>query len=712
MLKKPKLVLYLSIVCIVLIIATFTTILLHPQVVINDFVVDKALIYFKDIKVANYHIDVKSTAWNVKTLKISAESICYKKLFCTSFFSGDFSFSLTKQPYITINSVLGEHIHVEVLTSDDTAKNTDSDSAFNKKWLQWVSINNVDLDIHKIKAANVEVKGKIKIPSLDYNANTQQVDIDLQIKQDANIHNIAILGRLHKQKDFNLQINYSLSELTANATIKGVWQNDSIKMSASINAKNVIDNLHIGIKKCDFVIDNILNKKVSLAIDTTCKSHIDYKYEHLSIALPFTLKSEVVLTKPINIGTLTVKNNIVFSNFNLAKTQGKVVNLLEYDLDKKEFKYFDISAKVDSEVISFASLVKELQGSAWEVPAPFASYDGKLKCHVEGTYFFISDKSIDLSCSIDIYADKYNVLNSSVLGSIVLAGDYPNLIPKIDADIMINALRVQVPDFNFTEDIPAFFASKDVEKKSLDAKKQLAPKDKPTPIFSNIRLHSKEGEVQVYSKLLKKPLLFDINVGIVDGATYGSVVLKKYEVELFKRQAIVQHFELTVNASRSYPINALIVFPDREYSITMNVAGMASKPIIYFESSPPLGQNEIYSILLFGKKQEFLDQDQLKSTSEVQAAVVDKALNLLSMYYLASTPVESISYNPLTAIVEVKVKLGDKTSVILGSDIYGESYQSLGVRQRLAKDWTIETTTKTKDNAVRHSALLRWGLRY
>ena len=62
---------------------------------------------------------------------------------------------------------------------------------------------------------------------------------------------------------------------------------------------------------------------------------------------------------------------------------------------------------------------------------------------------------------------------------------------------------------------------------------------------------------------------------------------------------------------------------------------------------------------------------------------------LISLYLFASTPIQSFDYNSSTGIFSAKVKLGEKTSRLVGTS--GGKLAAVGVRKRLGKRWAITT---------------------
>ena len=118
------------------------------------------------------------------------------------------------------------------------------------------------------------------------------------------------------------------------------------------------------------------------------------------------------------------------------------------------------------------------------------------------------------------------------------------------------------------------------------------------------------------------------------------------------------------------------------------------------------------SVLLFGEPLETLDPDRLSSIGNAQAALADGALNLASIYALASTPIQSIGYDPQKGIATMKVRLAEGTSLNVGAS--SSEVQEIGVRKRIGPNWTV--TTQVENSAASSersvSAFLEWALRY
>lgn len=192
----------------------------------------------------------------------------------------------------------------------------------------------------------------------------------------------------------------------------------------------------------------------------------------------------------------------------------------------------------------------------------------------------------------------------------------------------------------------------------------------------------------------------------------GIIVFHSFGLRLLKQRASLKKFVITYPGGGNAPLlDGSFDIYNVDYTIKLAVVGTTSRPRIEVFSDPPRTQSELLSAVIFGNANE-LNSDQMRSVEEARAAIADGAISLISMYYLAATPIDSIGYNPYTGIVRAKVKLNDRTSLTIGSDL--RSQQTIGLRRRLSPNWSVETTAQHNTESEQQSerAMLRWAKRY
>src|SRR5690606_24977194 len=136
-------------------------------------------------------------------------------------------------------------------------------------------------------------------------------------------------------------------------------------------------------------------------------------------------------------------------------------------------------------------------------------------------------------------------------------------------------------------------------------------------------------------------------------------------------------------------IKGEMTFRSVDYLIKLAIAGTVKKPRFQIFSVPPRTENELISNVICGGTFEELDEGQMRSVEETRAALADGAISIMSMYYLAATPIESVGFNPHTGVFRAKIKLGRDLSLTVGSDMH--QTQTVGLRKRLSPNWSVET---------------------
>jgi hypothetical protein len=235
---------------------------------------------------------------------------------------------------------------------------------------------------------------------------------------------------------------------------------------------------------------------------------------------------------------------------------------------------------------------------------------------------------------------------------------------------------------------------------------------KPAPLVYRVTVRTPEGRpLRLLSNLAKAPVPITIDTSFAtDTPPAGQLTVEKFPLNLFRRDAHLDSFVLSLTPSPELNGRLSVAYPD--YTIQILVLGTPTKPVVKLFSEPPLPERELLAILLFGKEMNELDDDQMQSAESMRAAAADGALSLASLYLLASTPVQSVGYDPQAHAFTAKVSLGGGTSLNLGSDF--EDYQKVGLRRRLGRAWSVETYVERRSETEERSAtaLLEWSKRY
>lgn len=360
---------------------------------------------------------------------------------------------------------------------------------------------------------------------------------------------------------------------------------------------------------------------------------------------------------------------------------------------------------------SFQTAVKRFTGTDFSIPAPFNTLDGRVQCAAQGRIRLENQQVyLPVSCLSELDSST-QTLWMRADGIIQTRGQKK---PLVQMDVNLEKVTIQLPKLSLDDPIPQILPDKRIVQLTNAA---LQAEPEPLPVELQVKITTPRGRpLQLSSHLLKRPIPIGIDLALTgDKPTRsGTVSIEDYDVDFLKKKAHVDHLKLILDPAIDSPALAgLLVFRDPDFRIDLKLSGTLAQPFYSFESQPPRSSSELLSMILFGGSPDSLDEDNLRSVEETRAAMVDGAVGLLSMYYLAATPIDSVGYNPHTGVFRARVRLGRTLSLTVGSDIEGLN-QSVGMRKRLTENWSFETTAETDEESHENkgTAMFRWGRRY
>jgi hypothetical protein len=370
----------------------------------------------------------------------------------------------------------------------------------------------------------------------------------------------------------------------------------------------------------------------------------------------------------------------------------------------------DSDLNFDLAVSHFEGLVKRLVHTPWPVPAPFHVMKGNIAFNVHGK----SDASqgqFPLSLTTRLHSEHQS-FDLDGKGALTLAKLRPAPEAHLDFKLLLSRVMLELPRLDLGAPPPMVPDARFVRPRKPKPEKASQPAlaftydvQVKTPADQPLRLLSNLVRTAV-------PIQLDLALSS-ENAPQGSVQVRNFPVQFFRRDATFEHFNIALKQpTNESKIDGAIKVAYTDYTITILIMSTLGKPIVKLVSDPPLPEDKLMATLLFGRPMEELDSDQAQSVGNSRAAIADGALGLASMYALASTPVESVDYNPKTKLVTAKVKLAEGTSLNVGSN--GATLGEVGIRKRLTSKIAITTeVTRNADNQSNAiSAFLEWASRY
>lgn len=380
-----------------------------------------------------------------------------------------------------------------------------------------------------------------------------------------------------------------------------------------------------------------------------------------------------------------------------------------------------LNSDITVEADRFENTVSHLEKTRLAVPAPLNSLEGKLACHLRGT---ISTREgtaiIPVTCFTDL-KDRIQSLVTSITGQIIF--ELETKKTSLTAEAVLDDVKIAAPNIEITAGIPkvrpdqrfvtgldpnGFFRDGEwidpVEKKTDVETKQF-------PINYQIRVRTGREPFRVASGLTDQdvPIDFDLAIASADPLT-GYAAVRPFTVTVVKKKIAIERGRIDFQRDGDRPITGVVSLEKTNQKIIVDIFGTANRPRYQITSDPPVSESDAVAGLLYDSTS--LNAAQQTSVAETRAAMADGAIGLISMFFLASTPVESVGYNPNSGVFSANVRVQDGVSLQVGSSFEGE--KRVGIVKNLWGKWSFEAfaLSGTTDEQGRGVAMFRWSNRY
>lgn len=458
-----------------------------------------------------------------------------------------------------------------------------------------------------------------------------------------------------------------------------------------------------------------------ISLELNCKGHVaQHPLQKTGLTalllpheVPFDLTSRSTLEGDRDDKSFTTINRLTVPPLesDLLRFNGGLTVNGRTPLNELSFSRFQANFDFESGTEQFQKLVGRLRATASAIPAPFNQLDGKVGCKLNGRYSWQNEKGlVPLECAVDLKSEfqKYNLTSA---GSISLDASGSSMKPEIILLVDVNKIEFHLPDFKLGEPIPSLVK----DKRFVRQQDVVETTRKSLGIGYDITIQTPLPDgIVVHSNLIEGAIPLALNARLRSNSpSEGKVEISRFGVKAYRREATVESFSMVLAEKKEdQEIKGLIRFPNNDYQIFMDIGGTVAKPTYGFRSIPYLPNRDILAVIIFGRIPDGFDSDNQRSADDAYAAVVSGAVNLASMYYLASSPIESINYNPSDKIFSAKVAVRDGLSVIVGANTEAES--QFGVAKRIGGGWTVEASNvhDEDDDSNRGVAMLKWSRRY
>lgn len=262
---------------------------------------------------------------------------------------------------------------------------------------------------------------------------------------------------------------------------------------------------------------------------------------------------------------------------------------------------------------------------------------------------------------------------------------------ELAVNLDINKLRLLLPDVSLTQ-LPTNLLSDKRIIKTRAVTEEKEGTGKKTE-YNVVVKTSEQSFISLNSNLIDEPVRFKTFVNLSpEGIKELQVGINPLRTTLFKRKIHLVNFLLSSKEQEQMQLKSKVEFNLPEYLVTLNLEGPASAPRMAFSSHPPLSQDDIYAVLLFGRPLSDLNPDDSQMAQDTNKLMAQGVLSLAVLYYLSGTPIEAIGYNDESKVVTAQIGLGSKSSLRIGGNSDGVS--SAGLRRSLGKGWYIDSSVQ------------------
>ncbi len=362
-------------------------------------------------------------------------------------------------------------------------------------------------------------------------------------------------------------------------------------------------------------------------------------------------------------------------------------------------------------VNSFQGLRQFLDAKNILIPAPVDKLEGTLRLVAKGP---VENAESGWKFPIQFVADlasKGQSVKASAITNLHLLPDLQTL--NIEVAARIQELYLQLPPLDPIRGIPRITPDSRIlrEPVSITTAKPSKFKVKIGVSVETVN----PGAIRLSSEFAKPYVPLTLKIAR-DSAkdTGGFIRLEPFAIEYLRRRVNVENFRMDLShiEKNVLPVKGRFRIDQNPYQIFIDIGGTVRNPLIKLSSDPDLSQDDIISVLLYGRVNDRLVAMEAETAGSVQAAMADRAIGLFGLWAFASTPIQSFSYNAVTKIYTATLKISDDLTAGIGTN--WEETTSLELRKRISRQWVLTASWGPGPNEGEsiQKLVLQWERRF
>ncbi len=575
-----------------------------------------------------------------------------------------------------------------------------------------INSQNIDLliktkneSIHlQLKTTAQKIRGGVDFKNQQVNAYT---DLNIDLREELKIDLSPKLELLQLDKEIKQKVSNKISFHLAINYSEEIFELSLSQIDFKI--KEYVSSLSI--PSCEIKhhyrdSDQIHFDCAQISIHSSTKNNAKLKDTRYAQDFTFLVDLNSYIEESINFKDQSPLGEL---SINLKNKKAKGWNALasstiglELNQGQMKFNPKDLDWKINIE--NFAEVVNNLKGGPLAIPSPFNSLEGAIQFSSQDK-ISLKNKSAYIPFHIDLNLDRSrnNQVKIKSKGSLTYPLEKGN--PLLELQATIEKLYLYLPEIDPIRGIPPIKRDERVSGNFKTLSKEDSSKQSALDYKISLKTKKKDS-IRIYYYLFSPYLPLSLDVLMKnDKLTYTLSVHEKMKIEYLKRALTLNNLKLTND--KSPPLDLEVLYQTGGYDIFLNVVGDLESPRLLLTSNPSVSREDIISLLIYGRKSSDISSFEKENVGGTEAAIVDRALGLFSIWAFASTPIDSVSYDPSTKTYSAQIALPGGVNFAIGTD--WDRVSILSFRKRLNDTWSIVTSylPASQDEESKENILLQ-----
>lgn len=513
------------------------------------------------------------------------------------------------------------------------------------------------------------------------------------------------------QADYKARGGANPMHITAGVNAKYDLSTSNIDVNFDAQWKNPVEEIRsIHAKKGTFrMSETEMGAKASIDVLLKGKTPVGTP-PLLSLELGVSTKEDT----SVEIAPVDITVNIDSYEFaGMKATSDLAVRMTTYP-SRSEFEIKKGELKI--EVKEFGDTAKILERTSWAIPAPFAVLRGPLVFRSAPIRSTETHVELPFTLTSNLHSPEQAVRTDT---NILVTLSAKSLNPeKITIAVGLKEIRLRVPDYDPIAPVPAYARDSRIIREKPPTRKQAkttaAVSDEKPPFPIELTIDAQPNSIflmnRFFSPAFAAQAQLKMELQADSGSPTGNVTLSTpFFIEYLNRKIRVENMRLGLEPLVNF--SAFVSMDRAGYKITAKITQSRGKTQIKLGSVPPLEDNEIVSLLIYGMPKNSISTEQTRSVGSAQSAIESDALGVFSFWAFASTPIESVLYDPATQTYSAVIRLPGGIVASIGSSWDNDRQVSLS--KSLGRHWAVSTElVKDSEGIERGGTLLRWRKSY